>query len=31
MRRILTTAFITTSIVLVNALPALAGYANGNG
>ncbi len=28
MRRIITTAFVTTSILLVHALPAFAGYAN---
>lgn len=31
MRRILTTAFVTTSILLIHALPAFAGYANANG
>lgn len=28
MRRILTTAFITTGIIVAQALPALAGYGN---
>lgn len=31
MRRILTTAFVTTSILLLHVLPAFAGYVNGNG
>lgn len=31
MRRILTTAFVTTSILALYAVPALAGYVNGNG
>lgn len=31
MRRILTTAFVATSILVVHALPAFAGYINANG
>ena len=31
MRRILTTAFVSTSILLIHALPAFAGYINGDG
>lgn len=31
MRRILTTAFVTTGLVILHALPAIAGYANASG
>lgn len=31
MRRILTTAFVTASILAIHAVPAFAGYVNGSG